>query len=253
MSSPLIDFLRGKKFLYNLLAAVLIFVVLFFLIQFELGGYTHHGESITVPDVKGMSVERMEKFLEENSLKFLIVDSIFELGKKPGTVIEQDPAPLSKVKEGRTIYITINSNSPPKVKMPELTDVSYRQAEAILHSFGLKVGQITYQPDLAKNAVLDQLYHGYHIDAGRELNKGSVIDLVLGDGMGNTEIPVPDLIGSTKSEALFVLKGQLLNIGSIFFDAGVKDTINAKVYKQVPEAVEGAVLSQGEAINIYLR
>jgi beta-lactam-binding protein with PASTA domain len=252
MNSPLLDFLRSKKFLYNALGALAIAVVFFLFIQSWLGGYTHHGESITVPDVRGMSQERMERFLEDNSLKSLIVDSLFEMDKKPGTVLEQDPAPNSKVKEGRTIYITINSGKPPKVKMPLLTDVSYRQAEAILLSYGLKVGQIIYQPDLAKNAVLDQLYHGNHIDAGRELNKGSVIDLVLGDGMGNTEIPVPDLTGSTRSEALFVLKGSSLNVGSIVFDAGVKDTLNAKVYRQIPAATEGAVLSQGEAVNIYL-
>jgi beta-lactam-binding protein with PASTA domain len=253
MLKNLFPFLRSKTFRYSLMGALALFVILFLFLQQWLGGFTHHGESITVPDIRGMKLDRMESFLHENSLEFEVVDSLFELEKKPGTVLDQDPAPKSKVKEGRTIYITINASQPPKVKVPNLIDVSFRQAEAMLESYGLKVGQLIYKPDLAKNAVLEQRYRGAIITPGREINKGSAIDLVLGDGMGNTEVPVPDLTGLTSAEATFALKGSSLNVGTLHYDPGVKDTLKATVYRQVPTPGENATLSQGEAVDMYLR
>ena len=247
-----IEFLKSKVFLKNLIAALLLTAVLLFAVYKWLDVYTMHGESITVPDLRGLTKERLESFLENKHLQYKIVDSLYEDGKAAGAVLEQDPIPNSKVKENRTIYLTINSYQPDKVKMPNLIDVSYRQAEAILNSYGLKVGQTTYRPDLAKNAVLDQLYRGQHIPPGKEITKGSTINLILGDGIGNAEVVVPSLIGLTKSEALFVLKGSSLNIGTIVFDPGGRNQENAVVYRQTPEPGEG-ILKQGEAIDIYLR
>lgn len=243
----------GSILLYNLIAAIAATGLILGGVYAWLSSYTHHGESISVPSIKGMSLEKAERFLEEKDLEYKIIDSLFVLDHKPGEVLEQDPAPDSKVKEGRTIYLTINASRPPKVKMPNLIDVSFRQAEAMLQSFGLKVGRTTYQPDLAKNAVLEQTYKGRNINPGTEIDKGSSIDLVLGDGVGNTEVMVPDLIGLTRGEALFALKGSYLNIGTVHVDEGVRDTSNAKVYRQVPEADGTTTLRLGEAIDLYLR
>jgi eukaryotic-like serine/threonine-protein kinase len=245
-------FLKSKTFLINLAAAVLLVILVGFSISSWLSGFTHHGESISVPDVRGLKLNRLETFLEAKNLQYKIVDSLFDVEKAPGMILEQDPAPDSKVKENRTLYLTINASHPPDVKMPNLIDVSYRQAEAILSSYGLKVGQLIYKPDLAKNAVLDQLYKGSHINPMATLSKGSTIDLVLGDGLGSVDVPVPDLNGLTRGEALFVLKGSSLNIGRVYFDSGVRDSTNARVYRQEPDPSNEEVLKQGEAVNIYL-
>jgi len=246
-------FLKSKIFLTNLVIAVVASIVALFGVYWWLSSYTHHGESISVPDIRGLKVSRLETFLQDKNLNYKIVDSLYEIGKQPGMILEQDPAPDSKVKEGRTIYLTINASKPPKVKMPNLVDVSYRQAVAILQTFGLKTGQLIYRPDLAKNAVLDQYFHGGHIDAGKEIYQGSVIDLVLGDGIGNVQITVPDLSGLTRGEALFVLKGSSLNIGTVHFDPGVRDSASAKVYRQDPSPQDQKNINQGGAIDLYLR
>jgi beta-lactam-binding protein with PASTA domain len=246
------EFVTSKAFLINL-GLAFVFVGAVFGITYKfLDSYTHHGESISVPDLRGLTRERLETFVHDKHLNYAIVDSIFELDKQPGTVVDQDPAPDSKVKEDRTIYLTVNASTPPKVKMPDLIDVSYRQAEAILLTFGLKVGTLIYKPDLARNAVLGQRYKGVDISPGVEIPKGSVIDLVLGDGLGNTKVPVPELIGLTKGEALFVLKGSSLNIGTLFYDRGVRDSLNAKVYRQSPESSDISLINQGEAVDLYL-
>ncbi len=251
--SNLISFLKSKTFLINLAILFVIALIIFGSVSSWLSRFTHHGESISVPDLRGQKIVRLESFLADKHLQYKVIDSLFDLEKSPGTILEQDPAPDSKVKEGRTIYLTINSQNAPDVKMPNLIDVSYRQAEAILLSFGLRVGQLTYKPDLAKNAVLDQRYKGNSITAGKSLPKGSKIDLLLGDGLGSVEVPIPDLTGSPLDEALFVLKGSSLNVGTIFYDKGLRDSTKAKIYRQEPAPVEGATMNQGEAIDIYLR
>jgi len=253
MLSGLKNFIKSKTFLYSILVMLLVIGVSMYMLYNWLGSYTHHGESITVPDVRGMSEEKLVRFIEDKHLNYKIVDSLFEDSKAPGTVIEQDPKPDSKVKENRTIYLTVNSSRPPKVKMPDLIDVSFRQAEAILQTFGLRVGQTIYRPDLAKNAVLAQMYKGHSISPNTEIYKGSAIDLVLGDGLGNSEVPVPNLITLTRGEAMFVLKGSSLNIGTITFDQGVKNEEEAKVYRQIPESGGNATIKQGEAVDIFLR
>lgn len=253
MLSDLKDFIKSKTFLYSLGIMVLVIGISFFMLYNWLNTYTHHGESITVPDVRGLSEEKLARFIEDKHLRYKIVDSLFEDSKAPGSVIEQDPKPDSKVKENRTIYLTVNSSRPPKVKMPDLVDVSFRQAEAILQTFGLRVGQTIYKPDLAKNAVLAQLYKGHAISPNTEIYKGSAIDLVLGDGLGNSEVPVPNLVSLTRGEAMFVLKGSSLNIGTITFDPGVKNEEDAKVYRQYPEAGGNSTIKQGEAVDIFLR
>jgi len=253
MLSNLKAFLKSRTFLYSLVTIFLVIGISLYLLYIWLNTYTHHGESITVPDVRGMSEEKLARFIEDKHLRYKIVDSLYEDSKAPGTVIEQDPKPDSKVKENRTIYLTVNSSRPPKVKMPDLVDVSFRQAEAILQTFGLRVGQTIYRPDLAKNAVLAQMYKGRAIAPNTEIYKGSAIDLVLGDGLGNSEVPVPNLITLTRGEAMFVLKGSSLNIGTITFDPGVKNEEEAKVYRQIPEFDGNATIKQGEAIDIFLR
>ena len=137
--------------------------------------------------------------------------------------------------------------------MPNLIDVSQRQAEAILGSYGLKAGTITYKADLAKNAVLEMSMNGKPLKPGDEIPKGSTIDFVLGDGIGNTEVSIPNLVGLSYDEALFVLKGSGLTQGMVMYDSNVRDSSNAIVYKQSPAQGESINLKQGESIDLYLK
>jgi eukaryotic-like serine/threonine-protein kinase len=244
------NFLRSRKFAFHFTLAVGIVIVLLSTIYLGLGNYTNHGESVTVPSFKGLHPSELNGFVHDKGLRFRIVDSIYN-PRLPKGVIDQDPRPGSKVKEGRTIYLTINSTQPPQIRMPNLIDVSDRQAEAMLQTFELKLGQKIYKPDLAKNAVLDQLVDGKSVKPGELVKKGAVVDLVLGDGLGNTKVSVPNLINLTKEEALFVLHGSSLTTGAVIFDETVKDTANARVFKQVPAYSRDATLNQGEAIDLF--
>ncbi len=246
-------FLLSRVFIINIIASVGLAVLVFGLTYKWLDGYTRHGTSISVPDLRGMVAADLDEFLMYKSLRYKVTDStIYSLDKPPGTIIEQEPRPSEKVKEGRTIYVTITRSTPPGVKVPDLLDNSLRQAELILKSYGLVVGELIYKPDLAKNAVLAMQVNGTELEPGDEVTKGTVIDLVLGDGFGNTKVPVPDLFNLTLDEAMFVIRASSLNIGNLAFDNSVLDSSKARVYRQFPELGESSVINQGEAIDLFL-
>jgi eukaryotic-like serine/threonine-protein kinase len=248
------QFLKSKKFILNFLASLAVIIMLLGFVYKWLDSYTDHGNSVTVPDLRGMTIAQAETFLKTKNLSFKISDSSAFIADKPhGTIVEQDPRSDEKVKQGRTIYLSITRSIAPLVKLPSLKDVSLRQAEAILDAYGLKAGEHIFKPDLAKNAVLGLMMNGKTITEEDEIPKGSVIDLIVGDGLGNTQVSVPELTGLTFEEALFVLKGSSLNIGSVFYDGVVSDTLLARVTKQIPEPGDSAFMNQGEAIDIYLR
>ena len=246
-------FLKSRIFLINLAIAIALVFIVLFIISSTLNTYTRHGESLTVPNLVGMTMDQAMDVLNKKNLRYAVRDSSFYNDKPKMSILEQDPQPDSKVKEGRVIYLTINAATPPKVKMPNLVDVSYQQALVILESKGLKAGELIYKPNPFQNLVLNQLYRGRPIKQDEMLDKGSVIDLELGDGLGKTSFQVPDLIGLTYDEAMVVLKGSALNIGSVVFENDVKDSTNAIVDKQNPVAEPGANISQGQTIDIFLK
>ena len=249
----IIAFLKSKTFVVQLVLAALLLTLVFIFTYNWLGAYSRHGETVTVPNLRDMKLSQLTSFLKDRNLSFKVADSsVYILDKPAGIVVEQDPLPNSHVKENRTIYVTITRTVPPQVHLPNLIDVSQRQAEAILGSYGLKTGSFTYKPDLAKNAVLAMSMNGKPLKPGDEIAKGSTIDLILGDGIGNTEVPVPNLVGLPYDEATFVIKGSGLAIGIVSFDPG-SDSINATVYSQEPSAGNNTNLKQGESINLFLK
>lgn len=246
------EFLKTKTFLGHLVAAVGTVAILLMITYSWLNAYTNHDETIIVPNLKGIRFAEAGKYVDGKDVRVQVSDStVFLLDKPPGTIVEQDPAPGEKVKRDRMIYVTITRTVPPQIKLPNLIDVSRRQAEAIIASFGLKLGNITYKPDLAKDAVLAVLNGSRELKPGDELAKGDVIDLVLGDGLGNTTVNVPNLNGLTRDEAIFVLQGSSIAIGAIIYDESVRDTNAAKVYRQNPLPGDSVTIKQGEAMDLY--
>ncbi len=252
MSNKKGSFLKSRTFILNIFLLISGMIACFFILSAWLSSFTHHGENIDVPDLRGKKISNLNSILSIHNFHYKVIDSLFDSDKIPGTVLDQDPAPKSKVKENRTIYLTINAIQPPDVKMPDLIDVSFRQAEAMLESFGLVMGSVSYRTDLAKNAVLEQRYNNRVIKPGAMLPKGSTIDLVLGDGLNSIDIPIPDLTGMTKKEAASALQRLSLALGTVQF-ADEKDSLEARVYKQSPSPDDGSILKSGDGVDISLR
>lgn len=177
---------------------------------------THHGETITVPDVRGVALDELDEFLEVRDLRYEVTeDSGFSASQAPLTVLKQFPLPNSKVKENRKIYITLNAEEPPLVRMPNLVGGSIKNALLMLDQYDLLLGQIIYRPDLALNAVLAQQIEGRDVLESEHIPKGSSIDLVAGDGLGNQVLKSPNLIGLDLESAQFAIVGSGLKVGDI--------------------------------------
>ena len=248
-------FLKSRSFRINFAIAFVSIGLLLFMILKWLNVYTKHGETISVPDLKGMNIVEAMDLLDDQGFKY-VIDSVYTDQAEPNTVYEQEPEANALVKENRTIYFTVVSGSAPTVKIPDLIDVSLREAQAILESYGIKVGKLIYKPDLAQNAVLGIEYRGKLIQKGFQISKGDVVDLILGDGYGNLKVEIPNLVGLSYDEALFVLQGSKLIMGAVIFDGTKNDTLNAIIYKQSPESssdTSANKISQGETIDIYLK
>lgn len=181
----LFKFIFSKTFLIQLVLAVIAIVVVAFLALKWLDFSTNQDQRIEVPDLSKMSLDRVDARLAQLELQYEILDSANYNPDFPRySVIEQVPEPGQYVKENRKIYLTLNPSGYQKVMVPDLIRRTRRQAEPTLRSIGFEIGDITYKPDIAKDAVLELRHDGEKIEPGDELMKTSKIDLVLGDGSG---------------------------------------------------------------------
>lgn len=240
-----------KSFIINGLLILLTLYLLSLLGTFWLSSYTRHSQSLTLPNLKGLSFDEVQKILTQKKLRYIITDTAFIDNMPKGSVVEQNPSPNTKVKEGRYVYITINSNSSIGVQMPNLINSSLRFAETVLLGVGLKLGNIIYRPDVAQGAVLDQLFKNQSIQPNVKIPKGASIDLVVGDGMGSSMVPIPDLTNLTLNEARGVIESSMLQIGSIVYE-GKKDSLNATIKRQSPPFMEGQTIKSGQQIDLFL-
>jgi len=235
------------KHLALILGSFLILILFFF--YFYLPSITNHGETITVPDLEGMPMEELNDFLVKRKLRYEVSDSSYSAKYSPLTVLLQFPKAGSKVKENRKIYLTVNSFIPPTTKMPDLIDRSLRNAELELSSYELNRGRIILKPSPFENAVLEQRYNGESIDSGTKIPKGSVIDLVVGDGFGTRRFELPSFLGMPIDEVIISIKGMDLRVGSVINEGG-SDQDEGFVYKQIP--IEGKIVKVGEAIDLWI-
>lgn len=250
-----LKFLISKIFWKNVLIALIIGFLILWLTFFMLKIYTDHGEAYSVPDFTGLTLDEVAKITREKNLRFKIADSIYVTGVKRGTVVDQNPKPDFKVKANRRIFLTINAFTPAKTEVPDIEGYSLRQAKAILEMRGLKVGKLTYVPDIAKNYVLEQKFNNQEIEEGEIIIKGSEIDLVLGNGLGTQRTYIPDLTGKSLKEARDITTANYLNLGAIKFDESVnssRDTLIAKVYRQYPVSRNNRSVRLGSFIDLWL-
>lgn len=181
-------YLTSRVFFTQIFLAALIIAVLGYLFMHWLTFTTDHGNEITVPDLRKLTEEQVEEKLDELDLDYVLLDSVDYRGDYPKySVVQQDPVPGAKVKEGRKVYIKINSSGFSSVKVPNLIEKTYREALPTLRALGLEEGTITYIPNLGKDMVLEMRYKGRNIKPGDRVLKSSKIDLVLGDGKASYE------------------------------------------------------------------
>lgn len=241
----------------NIIVGLFLAVLIFLLFLLSLRWMTHHGRASTVPSVTGKTYDEARVALRKAGFDVEIQDSLYIDTARPMTVLKQIPDADEVVKSNRTVYLVISRAIPPIVEMPNLVGYSFRNAEMVLKNMDLKIGDTTFKPDFAKNAVLEQRYNGMSIAPGTKLRKGSVISLVLGDGVGEREFTVPVITGMQFCEIKARLEESGVVIGAIVADPDVKDTCSAWIYKQNPERFDEEKhlnkIRSGQTIDVWLQ
>ena len=179
----LFRFLISKVFLKMLFWATGILILLFFGLQYGLKKYTHHNQYLKVPQIDQLSLSDFPTLLEANQLRYEIIDSSkYTPSQPPLTVISYSPEVGEEVKVNRIIYITLNPSGYRKVSVPNLIQITRRNAESMLQSVGFKVGEFTYQDNIGKDMVIGMTHKGDTLSPGTFLPKTATIDLILGNG-----------------------------------------------------------------------
>ena len=178
-----VSFIKSKAFLKQILIAILAIVVILFAANLWLDSTTNHGEFVTVPDLKGKSLNTVEIELKDSELAMQIQDSAnFNPDYPKFSVIEQYPEAGAQVKENRKIYLTLNPSGYRKVEIPKVVRRTFRQAKPTLETLGFEIGEITYVDDIGKDEVIEIKHNGKTLEEGDLLPLTSTIDVVLGNG-----------------------------------------------------------------------
>ncbi|WP_073181418.1 PASTA domain-containing protein [Flagellimonas flava] len=178
-----LNFLRSRVFLIQLGLALVAVILLCFLTLKWLKSSTNHGEFVEVPDFSKMSVMEMRKAVEDVGLRYQVLDSSNYNPEYPRfSILEQDPPAGNKVKSNRKIYFTVNPSGYKKVTVPDIIQVTQRNARTMLNAVGLDVQRVTYIDELGRDMVYRMRHKGKYIKPGDKLPKTSKIELVCGNG-----------------------------------------------------------------------
>lgn len=232
------DTIRRNIILRNLVMAICLGIILYFVINLCLGIYTRHGQKFIVPNMIGHTLSDAQRMAAEGELRLEVIDSLYMPKQKPGMILDQSPKPGMGVKSGRSVFLTVNASRPRTDVIPYVTGYSLRQAKNLLENRGFEIEKLVYRSDMATNNVLDELYKGKSITQGSrtEAELGSGITLVVGVNHSSPLPRIPKVIGLTLREAKSRLWEVGLNVGNVKYDSGIAgtETEDARVYRQEP-------------------
>lgn len=196
--NKLLAFLKKHPIITTLLQIAIVAMLLCVGVLFWLDSYTRHGKATVVPSVKYLSITEAKGILERKGFRCEIIDSLFNEKVEPGVIVEQSPEANAKVKEGRTIYLTINAFSPKTITMPSIIDGSARQAQTILNNMGFTHVSVQYEPSPYKDLVLNVLCNGRSVQSGEKIPVSSRITLII--GMGDIEADTAEIFEESATE-----------------------------------------------------
>ena len=176
-------FLFSRVFIKQLFLATIIFSIIVLGSIVFLFFYTNQTSRVVVPNLIGMNLDEIELVISKNKLRYEIIDSSFyNQDFDKNTVLEQIPVANKEVKKNRKIYLTTNPSSYGDVILPDLIQLTKRNAVSTLVALDLQIGNFIYEDNIGKDMVLEINYQGKKIDPGVLLPKNSSIDLILGNG-----------------------------------------------------------------------
>ena len=172
-----------SKYLWgNLAAMALVVGALIVGAKFGLGIYTHHGESIAIPNIVHKKFDNATHVLDLLGLRIELSDTGYVKTLPPGCILEQNPEPGEHVKSGHVIYVTINASHTPTLTLPDIIDnSSLREAMAKLSAMGFKLTPPQFVPG-EKDWVYGVVVKGQHVVYGDKIPVDAAVTIQAGNG-----------------------------------------------------------------------
>jgi beta-lactam-binding protein with PASTA domain len=176
------DKLLNKPPHVHLLAMAILSFLIVCVVLAGIDHYTNHNRAVYIPDVRGLQLEDAVPHLEENHLRYVVVDSIFSKEVTPGAIVELMPEADTKVKRNRIVSITVNARSEETALLPDVAEISFRQAYALLKARGFS--DITYKYILGefRDLAVGVEYEGRLLGTGTRVPLTAKLLLVISDG-----------------------------------------------------------------------
>lgn len=250
-------FLSSGIFLKNFAAIIGVLVGIALFTNWFLGCYTNHGESVQVDDFTGMELPDAERQGSDKDFEFVVMDSVWTEGKPSGIILKQNPKPLSRVKEGRKIYVTITGN-PDEYRLPDIKLSAYdfdRYAKKLaMNGVKSRVKERVYDRKQAENSILYFYHNGKkvterEVKSGYYVMPGDVLEFVVTEQLSN-ELQVPDLICMNYAAAEFLISSSNLMVGNVSEEGAITNQSTAYVTRQEPAA--GEPIQMGQQIMIWI-
>lgn len=231
--------------LYIFLSSIIAFgIAIAVLLDFVImPSYTNYNEGITVPDVTKISLDEATSLLNDYGLRHEVLDRRANSAYPADFIIDQAPSAQQIVKPNRKIYLTVNTATTPQTAVPNVVNMSLRNAEIQLENHGLTVGTKSYESSRFRNTILRQ-----SVAAGDTVARGTVVNLAVSDGLGSRIVEVPDVVGLRLSEAQQTITKAGLRVGEVRFQPSREFTPNT-VISFSPDAEE---LTEGESLQLVV-
>ena len=207
---------------------------------------------MVLADLSGKPYHRVRQILEERGFAIEVIDSVYKPDTPPMVVIAQDPLPGTRIKEGRKIYLTLSSYTPPQVPFPRVEGLPYDQAYRLLtESYGFSIGEVLAVSGEVSDVVREARYRGKRLMPGVLVPRYSRIDLVVVRSSGLGKVPLVKVVGLPLTEAMARLAEAGLRVGQIryrpdpTYPAGI-------VFQQYPHKVPGDSLSRGYPVDLFV-
>jgi len=253
------DYLKSSIFLKQLIFLIGAFLLFIFIVLMWLRYYTNHGQKLELPKFIGLNLEEAIEQSEDLSFEIIVNDSIFIVGKPGGIITDQNPKPLSLVKEGRKVYVTITKFGTETIKVSDLptlygnafdqkkTELKYRDIECTIKGYIYDPGEPNHILEVWYNNELIISKEGRKNDV--EIPKGGTLECIVSQRDGG-DVTIPDLKCLELEEARFLLESSKLQLGDIMKKGNAEPDAVMYVVAQSPMYDGISNIKMGEKINI---
>lgn len=188
-----------NPFIITLVLAVIVTIAAIYGTLKWLDTYTRHNEAVVIPDVKGLKLNEAAPFFENVNLRYNVIDSVFSKDVPPGSIVELIPPVGSKVKEGRIVFVTINAMTSQMATIPDVEDLSSRQAYALLKSRGFSTVEIEYVSGRYKDLAINVETRGRKLQKGERVSLSAPLVLKVSKGSDDSASSFTDDSSSVES------------------------------------------------------